>query len=337
MTSTIDTAEHIEVRNDRRYVEELDKRVLIYDGAMGTQIHEAGLTAEDYGGIALEGCNENLVLIRPEVIERIHEAYLEAGADVIETDTFQGSRLKLDEWGLGDKTLEVNRKAAAIARRAADRWATPERPRFVAGSIGPTGMLPSADDPALSKITYAELSDIFYEQAQGLAEGGVDLFIVETMVDILELRAAINGINRLNRELGRQIPIQAQAFFDVSGRMLLGTDIEAVMTTLEALQGVDLIGLNCGTGPEHMREPIRFLTEHSRTKISVIPNAGLPINVNDKAVFPLGTAEMAQELAEFVTEFGVNTVGGCCGTTPAHIAAIVAAIGDRAPKERSIL
>jgi 5-methyltetrahydrofolate--homocysteine methyltransferase len=337
MTATIDTAERTGVRNDRRYVEELDKRVLIYDGAMGTQIHEAGLIAEDYGGVALEGCNENLVLIRPDVIERIHEAYLAAGADVIETDTFQGSRLKLDEWGLGDKTLEINRKAAAIARAAADRWSTPERPRFVAGSIGPTGMLPSADDPALSKITYAELSDIFYEQAQGLAEGGVDLFIVETMVDILELRAAINGINRLNRDLGRQIPIQAQAFFDVSGRMLLGTDIEAVMTTLEALQGVDLIGLNCGTGPEHMREPIRFLTENSRTKISVIPNAGLPINVNDKAVFPLGPEEMAQELAEFVTEFGVNTVGGCCGTTPAHIAAIVAAIGDRAPKERIIL
>ncbi len=323
-------------RNDRRYLEELDRRVLFFDGAMGTQIHEANLTAEDYGGVALEGCNENLVLIHPEVIERIHEAYLEAGADVLETDTFQGSRLKLDEWGLGARTLEINRKAAAIARRAADRWSTLDRPRFVAGSIGPTGMLPSADDPTLSKITYAELSDIFYEQAQGLAEGGVDLFIVETMVDILELRAAINGINRVNRDFGRQLPIQAQAFFDVSGRMLLGTDIEAVMTTLEALPGVDLIGLNCGTGPEHMREPIRFLSENSRTWISVIPNAGIPLNVNDKAVFPLGPADMARDLASFVEDFGVSTVGGCCGTTPAHIAALVKAIGTRAPKERII-
>ncbi len=323
-------------QHDRRYLEALDQRVLFFDGAMGTQIHAAELTAEDYGGIALEGCNENLVYTRPDVIEQIHEAYLAAGADVIETDTFQGSRLKLNEWGLGDKTLEVNRLAASIARKAADRWATPERPRFVAGSIGPTGMLPSADDPVLSKITYAELADVFYEQAQGLAEGGVDLFIVETMVDILELRAAITGINRLNRDLGRQIPIQAQAFFDVSGRMLLGTDIEAVMTTLEALPGVDLIGLNCGTGPEHMREPIRFLTENSRARISVIPNAGIPINVNDKAVFPLGPAEMAQDLAKFVNEFGVSTVGGCCGTTPEHIAALVAAIGERAPKERKI-
>lgn len=337
MTATIDARAAVGTRNDRRYLEELEKRVLFFDGAMGTQIHAANLTAEDYGGVALEGCNENLVLIRPEIIEKIHEAYLAAGADVLETDTFQGSRLKLDEWGLGDRTLEINRKAAQIARRAADRWSTPERPRFVAGSIGPTGMLPSADDPALSKITYAELADIFYEQAQGLAEGGVDLFIVETMVDILELRAAITGINRLNRDLGRQIPIQAQAFFDVSGRMLLGTDIEAVMTTLEALPGVDLIGLNCGTGPEHMREPIRFLTENSRAKISVIPNAGIPINVNDKAVFPLGPEDMARDLAEFVNEFGVSAVGGCCGTTPEHIAALVAAVGERAPKERITL
>lgn len=334
MTTTTATA--ATTSNDRRYLEALDQRVLIFDGAMGTQIHAAELTAEDYGGTNLEGCNENLVLIHPEVIERIHEAYLEAGADVIETDTFQGSRLKLDEWGLGDRTLEINRTAASIARTAADRWSTPDKPRFVAGSIGPTGMLPSADDPTLSKITYNDLIAIFYEQAQGLAEGGVDLFIVETMVDILELRAAITAINRLNRDLGRQLPIQAQAFFDVSGRMLLGTDIEAVMTTLEALPGVDLIGLNCGTGPEHMREPIRFLAENSRSRISVIPNAGLPINVNDKAVFPLGPAEMANDLAEFVNNFGVSTVGGCCGTTPEHIAALVAAIGTRAPKERVI-
>ena len=174
-----------------RYLDALDKRVLFFDGAMGTQIHAAGLSAEDYGGVSLEGCGEALILHNPDVIERIHDAYFAAGADVIETDTFQGSRLKLDEWGLGEHTLKINRDAAAIARKVADRWSTPERPRFVAGSIGPTGMLPSADDPALSKITYAELVEIFYEQAKGLAEGGVDLFIVETMMDMLELRAAL--------------------------------------------------------------------------------------------------------------------------------------------------
>ena len=320
-----------------RYLDELDRRVLFFDGAMGTQIHAAGLSAEDYGGASLEGCGEALILHNPDVIERIHDAYFAAGADVIETDTFQGSRLKLDEWGLGEHTLKINRDAAAIARKVADRWSTPERPRFVAGSIGPTGMLPSADDPALSKITYAELADIFYEQAQGLAEGGVDLFIVETMMDMLELRAAVTGINRLNRDRGVRIPIQAQIFIDVSGRMLLGTDIQAVMATLEALPGVDIIGLNCGVGPEHMREPVRFLSENSRRKLSVIPNAGIPINVNDKAVFPLGAEDMARQLQEFVAEFGVNAVGGCCGTTPEHITALVAAVGEQAPKERIIV
>lgn len=320
-----------------RYLDALDRRVLFFDGAMGTQIHAAGLTPEDYGGLALEGCGEALILYNPDVIERIHEDYFAAGADVVETDTFQGSRLKLGEWGLAEHTLEINRKAAAIARRVADRWSTPELPRFVAGSIGPTGMLPSTDDPALSKISYAELVEVFYEQAQGLAEGGVDLFIVETMMDMLELRAAITGINRLNRDRGESIPIQAQIFIDVSGRMLLGTDIQAVMATLEALPGVDIIGLNCGVGPEHMREPIRFLSENSRRKLSVIPNAGIPLNVNDKAVFPLGAEDMARELAEFVAEFGVNAVGGCCGTTPEHIAALVAAVGDQAPKERIIV
>lgn len=319
-----------------RYLDELDKRVLFFDGAMGTQIHAAGLSPEDYGGAHLEGCGEALILHNPDVIERIHDAYFAAGADVIETDTFQGSRLKLGEWGLAEHTLEINRKAAAIARKVADRWSTPERPRFVAGSIGPTGMLPSADDPALSLITYAELADIFYEQAQGLAEGGVDLFIVETMMDMLELRAAVTGINRLNRDRGEYIPIQAQIFIDTSGRMLLGTDIQAVMATLEALPGVDIIGLNCGVGPEHMREPVRFLSENSRRKLSVIPNAGIPINVNDKAVFPLGADDMARQLEEFVAEFGVNAVGGCCGTTPEHIAALVAAVGEQGPKERIV-
>jgi 5-methyltetrahydrofolate--homocysteine methyltransferase len=336
MATTIDAGTRAGAGTGSRYLDELDKRVLIFDGAMGTSVQSYYLDAEAFGGPGLEGCNEHLVLTRPDIIEEIHESFLKVGCDVLETDSFQGSRLKLDEWGLGAKTHEINRAAARIARRVADRYSTPDRPRFVAGSIGPTGMLPSADDPALSKITYAELVEIFYEQARALAEGGADLMIVETMVDILELKAAITAINRLSRDLGRRIPIQAQVFFDVSGRMLLGTDIEAVMTTLEALPGVDIIGLNCGTGPEHMREPIRWLGEHCRARISVIPNAGIPLNVEDKAVFPLGPDEMAKDLARFVHEFGVSVVGGCCGTTPAHLERIVAAVGVRPPKERQV-
>ena len=320
--------------NPNAFLDLVRDRVVIYDGAMGTSVQNHNLDAAGYGGI--DGCNEYLVFHNPGLIEEIHASFLEAGVDVLETDTFGGSLLKLEEYGLGERTYEQNRTAAEIARRAANAYSTADRPRFVAGSIGPTGMLPSADDPALSKITYAELADVFYEQAKGLAEGGVDLFIVETMMDILELRAAVAGINRLSRERGARLPIQAQVFIDVSGRMLLGTDIEAVMTTLEALPGVDLIGLNCGVGPEHMREPVRFLGEASRRPISVIPNAGIPINVNDRAVFPLGPAEMARDLAEFVGEFGVNAVGGCCGTTPEHIAALVEAVGVRRPKERII-
>lgn len=319
-----------------RYLDALDRRVLVFDGAMGTSIQSRELTAEDFGGPAYEGCNDYLSLTRPDVIAEVHRSFLAVGCDVLETNSFQASRLRLAEWGLADQTVEINQAAAAIARRAADDYSTPDQPRFVAGSIGPTGMLPSSDDPALSKIKYAELVEVFYEQAKALAAGGVDLFIIETQVDILELKAAINGVNRLRRELDRYLPIQAQVFYDVSGRMLLGTEIEAVMTTLEALEGVDIIGLNCGTGPEEMREPVRFLSEHTRKRISVIPNAGIPVNVNDKAVFPAQPDGMARHLGEFVTEFGVNCVGGCCGTTPAHLERIVAAAGGRAPRPRQI-
>lgn len=334
MTTTIDQQPSAARSTGSRYLDALDRRVLVFDGAMGTSIQARELTPDDFGGPAYEGCNDYLCLTRPDVIEAVHQSFLAVGCDVLETNSFQASRLRLAEWGLADQTVEINRAAASIARRVADRFSTPERPRFVAGSIGPTGMLPSSDDPALSKITYQELVGVFYEQAKALAEGGVDLFIIETQVDILELKAAINGVNRLRAETGRYLPIQAQVFYDVSGRMLLGTEIEAVMTTLEALHGVDILGLNCGTGPEEMREPVRFLSEHTRKRISVIPNAGIPVNVNDKAVFPAQPEEMARHLGEFVEEFGVNCVGGCCGTTPAHLERIVAAAGGRAPRSR---
>ena len=315
-----------ERRIESPYLEALSRRVLIYDGAMGTNIQRYNLSADDFGGKALEGCNDNLVLTRPDVIQAIHESFLAVGCDVVETCTFQSTPRRLREWGLGDKVRDINVAAARLARAACKKFETPDRPRFVAASMGPTGMLPSSSDPVLSKVSYEELSDNYYEQAKYLVEGGVDLLLIETSQDILEVKAAVAGIERLFAEIGRRIPLQTQVTLDVSGRMLLGTDIASAMTTLEALN-VDVIGLNCSTGPEHMREPVRYLAEHATLPLSVIPNAGLPLNTGvGEAVYPLDPAPMAQALSEFVKDFGVRIVGGCCGTTPAHLSAIVEAV-----------
>ena len=294
----------------------------MFDGAMGTQLMALELGPDDFGGAAYHGCNEALVLTRPEIIRGIHEAYLEAGADVVETDTFTASRLKLAEYGLGERVGEINRDAAQLARAACNAFSTPDRPRFVAGSMGPTGMLISSSDPTLSKITFSELADIYGEQARHLVEGGVDLLLLETMQDLLELKAAIAGIVREFDKGLRRVPIQAQPTLITEGRMLLGTDIRAICATLCALP-VDVIGLNCSTGPAQMRDPVRYLGEMSDRFISVIPNAGLPImGLKGETIYPETPEELAGELADFVREFGVNVVGGCCGTTPAHIRAI---------------
>src|SRR5438552_8215185 len=316
-----------------KFLEALAQRVIIYDGAMGTNIQSYQLTAQDYGGEATEGCNEYLVLAKPSVIEEIHAGFLEAGSDVIETDSFTGSRLKLDEYGLGALTYEINLTAAQIARRLADRYSTPEQPRFVAGSIGPTGMLPSSDDPLLSNITYQQLVEVFREQAAALLEGGVDVLLIETSQDILEVRATITGIRRAMEEAGRTVPIQAQVSLDTSGRMLLGTDVAAVMATLVGLR-VDIIGLNCSTGPEHMREPVRCLGQNCPLPISTRPNAGIPLNVNGLAVYPMEPEPMAAALRDFITEFGVNIIGGCCGRSHEHLRAIVKACQNTPPRPR---
>jgi 5-methyltetrahydrofolate--homocysteine methyltransferase len=323
-----------ERKTESRYLDELNRRVLVYDGAMGTNIQRYHLAAEDFGGKALEGCNDHLVLTRPDVIQEIHESFLKVGCDVVETCTFQSTPRRLHEWGLGDKVRDINVAAARIARAAVDKYTTPDRPRFVAASMGPTGMLPSSSDPVLSQISYDELAANYYEQAKYLVEGGVDLLLIETSQDILEVKAAVAGIEQLFSEIGRRIPIQTQVTLDVSGRMLLGTDIASAMTTLEALN-VDVIGLNCSTGPEHMREPVRYLSEHATLPLSVIPNAGLPLNTGvGEAVYPLEPAPMADALSEFVRDFGVRIVGGCCGTTPEHLSAIVQAVHKAEPESK---
>jgi 5-methyltetrahydrofolate--homocysteine methyltransferase len=294
----------------------LRERVLVYDGAMGTQIQAAGLGPDDFGGARWEGCNDYLSLTRPAVIEGIHAAYFDAGADVVETNSFQASPLRLAEWGLAERAFEMNRAAAAIARRVADRYAARDgRPRFVAGSIGPSGMLPSSDDPDLGKLSLRELVPVFEEQGRGLIEGGADLLILETCQDMLEMKAQILGARAAMERLGRQVPLQCSVTLDSNGRMLLGTDVAGALATLQALR-VDLIGLNCSTGPDLMRDSVRYLAQNAGVPIHCIPNAGLPINDGGRAVYPMRPEPMAETLREFVTENGVNIVGGCCGTTP---------------------
>jgi 5-methyltetrahydrofolate--homocysteine methyltransferase len=316
------------------YLEALAQRVLVFDGAMGTSLHALEPTAEQYGRAELTGWVDGLVLHSPDLIERVHRGFLEVGADVIETCTFQATPLRLREWGAEERTLELNERAARIARRLADQHASASQPRFVAGSMGPSGFLPGSSDPSLGAISFTELSDAFGVQARGLLEGGVDLLIIETGQDILEMKAAVFGARVAMETAGRRVPIQAQASLDVSGRMLLGTDIGAVLTILEALH-VDIVGLNCGTGPEYMGEPIRYLAEHTRLPVSCIPNAGLPLNVGGRAHFPLEPVPMAEQLAGFVRELHINAVGGCCGTTPAHIAELVARVGGLAAWPRT--
>jgi 5-methyltetrahydrofolate--homocysteine methyltransferase len=303
-------------------------RVVVFDGGMGATLEQFDLTREDYGGLAGK-CHEALVLNRPDVIRGVHESMLEAGAEVVETDTFQASRLKLDEWGLADHTLEINTRAAQIAREAAGES------RFVAGSLGPTGMLPASDDPTLGRIRFGELVEIFTEQARGLVEGGSDLLIIETAQDILEVKAAIFGVREAFKLAGRTLPIQASvSLLPNGGKMLLGTDIQAVLTTLAALD-VQVIGLNCSTGPEDMRDAIRFLGEHSPLPVHCIPNAGIPHQgPNGETIFPEEPEPLAEALQEFVERYGVSIVGGCCGTTPDHIRAIAERVGGRTPAPR---
>jgi 5-methyltetrahydrofolate--homocysteine methyltransferase len=313
---------------DRDFIAATAERVVVFDGGMGATLEQFDLTQEDYGGL-LGKCHEALVLNRPDVIEGVHASMVEAGAEVVETDTFQASRIKLDEWGLGEHTLEINTKAAEIARKAVGEE------RFVAGSIGPTGFLPASDDPTLGDISFAQLVEVFAEQATGLVEGGADLIIVETAQDILEVKASIFGAREAFAKTGRTLPVQASvSLLPQGGKMLLGTDIQAVLTTLIALE-VDVIGLNCSTGPEDMRDAIRFLGEAAPVPVHCIPNAGLPLQGPDgETIFPEKPEPLAATLGEFVERYGVGIVGGCCGTTPEHIAAIRERVDGKAPGKR---
>ena len=307
--------------------EALAERVLVLDGAMGTQIHSADLDLErDYLGH--ENCVEIINQTRPEVIQKIHEGYLEVGCDLVETNTFGCNPLVLGEFGIADRARELNRLAAQVARRACERHATAEKPRFVLGSMGPGTKLVT-----LGHTTYDVLKASYREQARGLLEGGVDGVLVETCQDPLQIKAAVNGILEARAEAKRDIALLVSVTMEVTGTMLVGTEMAAAIAILDAYP-IDVVGLNCATGPREMGEHVRLLGQTCRKKTLVYPNAGLPQLVDGRPFYPLTPAELADWLSRFVEEDGVNLVGGCCGTTPSHMAAVVRRIGVRAPKPR---
>jgi 5-methyltetrahydrofolate--homocysteine methyltransferase len=318
------------------FLEELKRRVLVYDGAMGTNVQKHYLTPEDFWG--QEGCNELLVLSRPDVIRSVHTSFLEAGCDVIETDSFGSTRIVLSEYGLQDRTRELNLAATRLARTVADEYSTPEKPRFVAGSIGPTTKLPS-----LGHIGYDEMAAAYREQAEALIEGGVDVLLVETCQDLLQVKIAMAACQDAIREAGegkipstgRPVALQVQITLEATGTMLLGSEIGAALAVLEVFQP-DVIGLNCATGPAEMNDAVRFLCQNSTVPISVQPNAGLPQNEGGHAVYKLTPAELAAHHRRFVSEYGVQIVGGCCGTTPEHLHAVVEAVKGLTPAPRNV-
>jgi len=305
----------------------LRERVLIFDGAMGTSIQDRNLTPDDFEG--KDGCNEFLVLTRPQVIREIHAGFLAVGCDAIETNTFGASRLVLGEYDLADRAYEINRAAARLAREVAEDFSTSDRPRFVVGSIGPGTRLPS-----LGQIGFDDLVAMLTEQARGLIDGGADVLLIETCQDLLQAKAAVIGCQDAMRSGGNRLPLMVQVTMESAGTMLLGTEIGAALTALEAYD-LDVIGLNCATGPQEMVEHIRYLGRHCRKAISCLPNAGLPVMVVGRAKYLLSPDELAGFHKTFVEEHGVSIVGGCCGTTPAHLQRVVEVIGERAPRPRT--
>ena len=299
----------------------LAERVVVADGAMGTMLQASDATEDDFEGY--EGCNEILNLTRPDIVTGVHEAYLGAGADCITTNSFGANLGNLGEYGMAERIAELSEASARLARAAADRWATPDRPRWVLGSMGPGTKLPT-----LGHTTFRELRDTYRVNAEGLLRGGADALIIETCQDLLQAKAAIIGARRAVAELAPDALVIAQVTIETTGTMLLGSEIGAALTALEPL-GIDMIGLNCATGPGEMSEHLRYLAAHARIPISCEPNAGLPVLTSDGASYPLTPAQLADAHDRFTREFGLSLVGGCCGTTPEHIAVLADRVADR--------
>jgi 5-methyltetrahydrofolate--homocysteine methyltransferase len=297
-------------------------RVWVFDGGMGTCIQQVSLTPDDFEG--LDGCNEILVATRPQVIADIHAQYYAAGADIVETNTFGATSIVLAEYDIAHRAYELNLQAAQLAKQTARDFSTAEKPRYVAGSIGPTTKLPT-----LGHIAYSELVASFTEQIQGLVDGGVDILLIETCQDLLQAKAALAAAARV----GRGLPVMVQVTIETTGTMLVGTDIASVVSALSPFP-ISVIGMNCATGPVEMADPIRHLCQHSPFGVSCLPNAGLPENVGGKAHYHLQPQQLAEHLSHFVQDLGVHIVGGCCGTTPEHIKAVSQACSNLTPARR---
>ncbi len=297
----------------RTYLNRDEKPLIIFDGGTGTSFQNLNLTADDFGGKELEGCNENLVLSSPKIVEKVHNSFLEAGCHVIETNTFGASSIVLDEYDIKNKAYEINKNAALIAKKAAAKYTSVDKPRFVAGSIGPTTKLPT-----LGHINFDELKESYKEQIYGLTDGGVDLLLIETCQDVLQIKSALLASKEVLDSKNIDIPIMVSITMETTGTMLVGSDIASALTILEPFN-IDILGLNCATGPEQMKEHIKYLSENSPFAISCIPNAGLPENIGGVAHYRLKPIELKMQLMNFIYDFNVQLIGGCCGTTPEHI------------------
>jgi len=313
------------------FLDALAKRVLVFDGATGTSLQAQDLTAEDFGGPALEGCNEHLVLSNPAAVEAVHRDFLEAGADIIETNTFGATSVVLAEYDIAHLTREINREAAAIARRMADTYASAAQPRFVAGSIGPTTKLPS-----LGHIGFDALRDAYAEQVEGLIDGGVDLLCIETCQDMLQVKATLAAAAGVFAERGSRLPVIVSVTIETMGTMLMGTEISAALTTIDPYDIVSVFGMNCATGPEEMEENLRTICQNSPRPVFVMPNAGIPENVGGHTCYRLTPDELEASMRRFVGDLGVNIIGGCCGTTAEHIRRLAAIARELTPAPRTI-
>jgi 5-methyltetrahydrofolate--homocysteine methyltransferase len=310
------------------FLQTVKEHVVVYDGAMGTNIQQRNPTLDDYWG--KENCSEVLVLSRPDIIREIHADFFRVGCDIVETNTFGGSSIVLGEFELRDRVREINIRAAQLAKEVAQQFSTKDHPRFVAGSMGPTTKLPS-----LAHIGFDAMVESYEEQAAALIEGGVDLLLVETAQDLLQVKIATIGVLEAMRKAGKRLPVQVQVTLQESGTMLLGTEIGAALTALEPFD-VDAIGLNCATGPKEMNDAVRYLGLNSSKDVSVLPNAGLPENVGGHPVYRLSPQELAEYHKHFVQDYGVRIVGGCCGTTPEHLKAVVDAVCGVEPAKREV-